>query len=243
MKSLQPFFLNNVKVVYEDEAIIVVDKPAGVLSHPNEPSENRHSVMPLNYDSEGEFFELPGFRLYLLHRLDKETSGCLLFAKNQSIAKQLKLKFAEHSIHKIYTALVVGIQRQKTTWKDHLSKTKGKVRYTDSKDANAETDVVPIQTFPKNKLTLLELLPKSGKTHQLRIQSSKRNLHIVGDRQYGNFKKNKDLKTQFDIKRMFLHAQKLQFNMPNSKETLLIESPLPEDFHNIIDKIRDSEAI
>lgn len=224
-------------VLFENDNLFVLDKPDGVLSHPNK-TEAHSSILLAPYNDNNESFDVGGQHVYLIHRIDKETSGCLLFAKNSQTAKQLKKDFIEHKVLKNYIALVAGFQRQPTTWKDHLAKDGGKMRYDRDKKTNAETDVEAIEVFEKPRLTLLKLSPKSGKTHQLRIQAAKRNLPILGDRQYGNFPRNKDVKTKFLLKRMFLHSTDLTFIDPLTKKEVHVRSLLPPNLQIVLDKIK-----
>jgi RluA family pseudouridine synthase len=225
-------------ILFEDENFLVLDKPAGVLSHPNpEDGQTKTSIIMAGYDFNGEFYKLENSRLYLLHRIDKETSGCLLFSKNVSHAKKVKIDFENHNIHKEYIALVGGILRQDVVWKDHLSKKNGRMVVDKREKPNSSTEINPIRIFEKERLTLLRLIPRSGRMHQLRVQSSKRFLPILGDRQHGDFAKNKSVKKTIDLKRMFLHASKLEFTDPTSKKKIIVESPLPTELKNVLEKM------
>lgn len=225
-------------ILLETAHYLILDKPDGVLSHPNPDQEStKASIIHADYDFKGEFFRIGTQKLFLLHRIDKETSGCLFFSKDASVAKKIKSDFENHLIHKEYIALVGGILRAPTVWKDHLVKKNGRMTIDKRAKPNSTTEVEPIQVYDKNKLTLLRLIPKSGRTHQLRIQSSKRSLPILGDRQHGDFAKNKNIKTSIGLKRMFLHASKLEFTDPTSKKKISVESPLPLELHTVIDRL------
>lgn len=223
------------KILFENDEIFVLEKPVGVLSHPNSDRESSASIVRAPYDIKTESFLLEnGEKAYLAHRLDKETSGCLLFAKQLSVVKKLREDFLHHHIKKEYIALSAGILRAGVTWKDHLTKRDGNVRFDPKRPANAETVVKVMDVFEKEKLSLLRLVPHSGKTHQLRVQTAKRNLHILGDRQYGNFKRNKDMKQILGLNRMFLHASKLELKNPVTGKKIEIESMLPLELQTVL---------
>lgn len=228
------------KVLFENERFFVVDKPNGVLSHPNQKGDKSDSsVILAPYDFDGEYFKIGTWKVFLLHRIDKETSGCLLFAKDASSAKKVKTQFEEHKVYKEYTALVSNIVRQPTIWKDHLVKRAGKVLVDKRLKPNAETKVKPLSKFPKFKMSLVKFIPGTGRTHQLRVQSSDRHGAILGDRQYGNFARNKEAKHRWDFDRMFLHAGFLRFKDPANGKNIEVESPLPDELQNLLVILED----
>src|ERR1043166_5853371 len=161
----------NVNILFQDETILALDKPAGLLSHP--------SLLKAPYSTQEESFDWNGKKIYLLHRLDRETSGVLLCAYDFETAKLIKNQFKAHKVKKTYHALVTGIVEPKQgVWKDRIPK-------------EAITKIRVIKTYREIPATYLELSPETGRTNQLRIQTSKRHWPILGDRSYGNFHQNK----------------------------------------------------
>jgi RluA family pseudouridine synthase len=228
------------KVLFENERFFVIDKPNGVLSHPNQKGDSSDSAAILApYDFDGEFFKIGTWKVFLLHRIDKETSGCLLFAKDASSAKKIKAQFAEHKIYKEYIALVSNIVRKPTIWKDHLVKRAGKVLVDKRLKPNAVTKVNPLTQFSRFKMSLVRFIPGTGRTHQLRVQSSDRHGAILGDRQYGNFARNKEAKFRWNFDRMFLHAEILRFKDPANGKIIQIESPLPAELQSLLDTLEE----
>ena len=219
-----------------------MDKPDGVLSHPNPPGQKVFpSIIQAPYDVRGEFFKIRDWKVFLLHRIDMETSGCLLFCLNPILAPMVKADFESHRIKKEYTALLGGSVRKPDVWKDHMIK-KGNRMFVDPRSKpNAETKVNPVALYQKHHATLTKFSPVTGKTHQLRVQSAFHHAPILGDRLYGNFAKNKDIKTKLNLKRMFLHASMIDFINPRHKNHIRVESPLPEDLQMVVDLLENSK--
>jgi len=235
-------FHTKTRVIFENERFFVLDKPNGVLSHPNQKGEHSDaSVIQAPYDFKAECFDLKTWKVFLLHRIDRETSGCLLFAKDATSAKKIKADFEQHKIHKEYTAMVSTIVRKPTVWKDHLIKRGNKVFVDKRMKPNAETRVKPLAQFSKYKLSLVKLIPETGKTHQLRVQSSDRHGAILGDRQYGNFSRNKEAKQRWDFDRMFLHADMLAFKDPANGKKIEVRCELPGELQELVKTLEKSK--
>ncbi|MCC7459713.1 MAG: RluA family pseudouridine synthase [Proteobacteria bacterium] len=234
-------FHNKVEILYEDERFIVIDKPTGLLSHPNQKNEIHESVVQAEYDFKYECYRIGTWKFFLLHRIDKETSGCLLFTKDPDAVKKLKADFENHEVHKEYLALLTGFVRKETAWKDHLVKKPGKVFIDQRLKANAITKVRPLEIFSKERMTFVSFLPQTGRTHQLRVQSQTRHCGILGDRQYGDFNRNKQAKQKWNVGRMMLHASELRFSDPISKKKIRVSCPLPEEFETMLDQLREKK--
>lgn len=236
MKTIQDIpFHAKTKIIFENDRIFVVDKPAGVLSHPNDAGDYSSSVITCKYDSKKEFFDVDQWKVFLLHRIDKETSGCLMFAKDALSARLIKADFENQKVFKEYTALLCGLVRKPDLWKDNMIK-KGKVMVVDQRGkSNAITKVKPLEVFSKPKFTLTKFFPESGRTHQLRVQSAHRHYPILGDRQYGNFTRNKEAKQKWDFNRMFLHASVVEFIDPGTSKKIRVTSDLPAELQEVLD--------
>jgi len=234
-----------ISIVYEDQNLLVLNKPAGLITHPKNINDKQDSVTGWIIEkypklkSIGEPFiasgkEVP--RSGVVHRLDKETSGLLVVAKNNESFFYLKKMFQERKIKKNYLALVEGIPKEKT---GTISSPLGRIglkrttkiigkKLIDKKEA--ETSYKVLRNF-KN-FTLLELMPKTGRTHQIRVHLNSIGHPITGDQIYG-FKKTA-LPPKLD--RLFLHAYKLEFTDPAGKK-LVLETDLPDDLQNIINTL------
>ncbi|HPS36256.1 MAG TPA: RluA family pseudouridine synthase [Candidatus Omnitrophota bacterium] len=224
-------------VLFEDEHLIVINKPEGVLSHPNPGHPGATSAFEGNYDLAERKFEIPGSPLWLIHRLDQDTSGILLAAKNGKSAKICREAFEKREVEKDYVALVsrkpMPPQGQ---WRDSLVERRmgSSVRTAIGRSGppNAFLTYKMKEFFPKFNLSLTEFRLVTGKTHQIRVQSVYHGHPIAGDRIYGNFGLNKELRDALGLKRLFLHAWRLLIKHPASGQLLEIESLLPDDLEN-----------
>ena len=200
----------------DENGLIAVDKPAGILSHPNSKGEASGCLLNVPYDEEVQAFQLgrgPDVDkpVYLLNRLDSATSGLLLMTVNERLRDLIRDAFEKRRIRKVYEALVFGTSRREGSnlWKDRLSVSKSQsgLRASVGIGVAAETKLLSSQPIPGiPAMSLLTLSPQTGRTHQLRIQASKRGLPIVGDRTYGNFAKNKHVARSKGLKRLCLHC-------------------------------------
>lgn len=234
-------------IVYEDNNLLVLNKPSGLITHPKNISDARDSVTGWliekypNIKNVGEPFiasgkEVP--RAGVVHRLDKDTSGLLITAKNNESFFYLKNLFQERKIKKHYLALVNGRPKEsKGTISDPLGRI-GLKRTTriigkkliDQKDAVTEYQTV--KNFTNH--TLLEVSPRTGRTHQIRVHLNSIGTPVAGDNVYG-FKKSTP---SGDFERLFLHAYKLEFVTPDGKK-LVLETDLPDELQatlNTLDK-------
>ncbi len=196
--------------------LIAVDKPAGILSHPNHKGEARNCLLEVPYDEEVQAYRLGADSsterfVYLLNRLDSATSGLLLMTANRKMRDLVRGAFEKKKVRKVYEALVFGYSRASGSnlWKDRLSvsKREGGLRASAGGGVSAETKLLSSRRIPGiPTMSLLSLSPLTGRTHQLRIQTSKRGLPIVGDRTYGDFSKNKQIARSKGLKRLCLHC-------------------------------------
>jgi len=222
------FSLEN-HILYEDDGFIVLNKPAGFAVHGGSGIssgviEGLRQIRP-----QQKFLEL-------VHRLDKETSGCLLIAKKRSILKLLHDLFRGEGIQKTYLALLVGqFQRKKQLVEVPLLKNvaQGGERMVVVSQAgkSAETLFTRLKQF--QDVTLVHAAPKTGRTHQIRVHAAWLGHPIVADDRYGDDDTNKAFKKR-GHKRLFLHAEQLQFAHPVSGALLHFTAPLPEDLQELL---------
>lgn len=223
--------------------LIGLEKPAGVLSHPNSPEPARNALLNAAYDEAGEFYhftdEKGGIRrVWLLNRLDSPTSGVVLVALRDETAREVKMIFSEHLVDKTYHALVRGgrIMPPAGMWHDRLAKKQeaGHVRSTAGKGPEAVTEYTWLKATRQTPvLSLVKLEPKTGRTHQLRIQTATHGHPIIGDKTYGDFPLNKSLTAAGTVRdRMFLHCSATAFHyvIRGVDYNFLAESPLPPEF-------------
>ena len=225
------------KIVFENQDIIVINKPAGLTVHPTRPEQDNTLVNQLlayypEIKNVGEDVLRPG----IVHRLDKDTSGLMIIAKNNKAFEYLKKQFQERKVIKRYLALVHGkVKDEKGTItksislskKDHLKRS----TLLDEKSKPAWTEYQVKKYF--NNYTLLEVAPKTGRTHQIRIHLASIGHPITGDKQY-KFKRQVNPK---NLNRQFLHASYLKFKLPNGK-IAEFKSKLPQDLEKVLESIK-----
>jgi tRNA pseudouridine65 synthase len=225
------------------------DKPAGVLSHPNERGDEPRALLTARYVTDGEYFEWrvseggdgESRRLWLLNRLDSATSGVILAAASAKLAEEVRAQFKRKQVRKIYHALVFGAPRQASeVWRDMLAVAKrgGTIRTaTSAGNIPAESRMTVVRAGRgEPKLTLVRLEPKTGRSHQLRVQCAKRTLPIVGDQTYGDFPKNRAFAKVAGTKRLFLHSLETSFDYEfgGERSAFAAKAPLPEEFERFL---------
>ncbi len=215
------------KIIYEDEDVLVVDKPAGLAVHPA-PGHPSHTLVNavLNYlpSLAGEDDSLrPG----IVHRLDKDTSGLILIAKNRVSQANLSAQFKNRVVKKAYLALVKG---KLTPEQGIIEAAIGRDRHhrqrmaVVTKGREARTEYRVIRYYGNH--TLLEIKPETGRTHQIRVHLAAIGFPVVGDVAYG-------LKSP-RFPRQFLHAGKIAFRLPSTGDFVEFESPLPPDLTQVL---------
>lgn len=210
---------SSVRLIKSLNNILAIYKPSGLLSHPNVSDKFKHSIIQAPYNFKKEAYALDNQWIYLLNRLDSPTSGVLLLATDGIIAQQIRSLFKQHKVQKTYYALVKGrFPMRELIWKDFLSiqnnneilRVQCNVQH---RGILAQTKVKCLRNFSFKSRTLsyLELLPLTGRTHQLRTQCAFHHFPIVGDKTYGDFNLNRYLKTD----RLYLHAKSIKFALNN----------------------------
>lgn len=215
------------KIIFEDDDLLVLDKPAGIASDRSHTVKEPTVVDYLMSKLGNNGLERSG----LVHRLDKDTSGILLVAKNETWFKYLKKLFKEHLIKKTYTALVVGTLSPESgridipIVRDMVDRTKFRA---------AKAGRVAITNYKVTKhiagFTLIEAMPVTGRTHQIRVHLAAIGFPVVADAVYGRTKEAK-------LKRQFLHSTKIEFADPKG-EKRVYKAALPEDLEQFLDGIK-----
>ncbi len=231
------------KIVYENTDVLVIDKPAGLVVHPIKSTQSDTLVNGLiAYYPEIKKVGDDSLRPGIVHRLDKDTSGLIVVAKNNAAFEYLKKQFAARKVVKKYLALVYGQVKDKKgtiTKAISLSKKDHKKRSAllDDKAKRAWTEYKVLKRFSaksgsasgEKDYTLLEVEPKTGRTHQIRVHLASIGHPIAGDQQY-KFKRQPALA---GLKRQFLHAAYLKLKLPNGK-LVELKSDLPEDLEKTL---------
>ncbi len=221
-------------VVHEDQWLLVIDKPHGVLSHPNRGDAESRCAFAGPWDDDTKTFATPAGQVWLMHRLDQDTSGTLLAAKDARTADALRQLFEQNEIRKFYRVLASGGGlRPEGVWLDHLrvNHQKRQVRTEVVRGArpNAEARFRVLRYDPALRTTVLDIELVTGKTHQIRVQCASRRQPVVGDDVYGDFARNRALRKDPGIKRLCLHARELRFKHPVTRKEIIAQAPLPAD--------------
>jgi 23S rRNA pseudouridine1911/1915/1917 synthase len=249
--SLKPYDFK-LDIVYEDKDLLVINKPAGIIMHPGAGNYDNTIVNALmhycgnNLSSIGDELR-PG----IVHRIDKDTSGLIVVAKNNETHENLSIQFSKHTISRIYQLLVWGKLRpskgQIDTFITRSSKNRQLMEVSSSKGKKAVTNYRTLEIFENDKtptLSLVECKLETGRTHQIRVHMSHKGNNILGDKKYKKkFKKFKNIdpnleKLIINLNRQFLHAKSLGFFHPTCKKDLLFSSFLPQELESILKKLR-----
>jgi 23S rRNA pseudouridine955/2504/2580 synthase len=229
-------------VLFEDDHLIAVNKPAGVAVHGGSGVSFGVIEQLRQARPDARFLEL-------VHRLDKETSGLLLVAKKRSALTHLQDQFRGRSTGKTYAALVAGAwpaNRKVIDIALHkylTSEGERRVRAVSPAADEGKRSITLVQVVQAFKAwTLLDVTIKTGRTHQIRVHLASQGHPIAGDDKYGDFELNKALQKQ-GLKRMFLHAWRLQFNHPSNGERIELLSPLPPDLQKFLEHVRPSAPL
>jgi 23S rRNA pseudouridine1911/1915/1917 synthase len=230
-KKIQGLEAENIplKIVYEDDDLAIIDKPAGLVVHPA-PGNYEHTLVNALMHRFKKLSDINPERPGIVHRLDKETSGIIVVAKNNPAHLNLVKQFADHSIKRIYVALVKGKVEynenviEMPIGRHPLKRESMSVGFTKS-TRYAKTHYRTLKRAPL--WSLVELTPFTGRTHQLRVHLAYIGHPILGDSKYGK---------QNAFVRMALHARYLGFIHPSSKEFVEFESPMPKEFSEFIKK-------
>ena len=239
-------------IVYEDSDLIVINKFAGISMHPSVGNYDNTIVNALtNYDDKKLSNIGDELRPGIVHRIDKDTSGLIVIAKNNLSHEKLSNQFAEHSITRVYQALIWGKLRPQNGKLETLitrsSKNRQMMEVGITRGKKAITNYKTLETFENDKvptLSLVECRLETGRTHQIRVHMSHKGNNILGDKKYKKkFKKFKNIDEDLEkfilkLDRQFLHAKSLGFIHPTNGKELEFSSILPIELENILKTLR-----
>jgi 23S rRNA pseudouridine1911/1915/1917 synthase len=221
----------DLRIAWEDEHLLVVDKPAGVVVHPGTGHTSGTLVHGLlAHDAAGGDDERPG----IVHRLDRDTSGLLVVARSDEAHERLQELIRRRLVERRYVALVQGTPRSRTgrieapIGRDRLDKSRHSLDTPTPRDAVTHFEVLEL-LGPR---ALLELTLETGRTHQIRVHLEAIGLPVSGDPTYG-------AAGDLGLERQFLHAARLGFDHPFTGERIELESPLPGDLADALERARD----
>jgi 23S rRNA pseudouridine1911/1915/1917 synthase len=251
--SLKPYDYK-LEIIHEDADLLVINKPAGIIMHPGAGNYDKTIVNALmHYDKNSLSTIGDELRPGIVHRIDKNTSGLVVIAKNNKTHENLSYQFSEHSITRIYQLLIWGKLRPSSgtidTFITRGSKNRQLMEVSNSKGKRAITNYKTIEVFENNKtptLSLVECKLETGRTHQIRVHMTYLGNSIVGDDKYKKkYKKLKDIDLRLEnliskLDRQFLHAKTLGFIHPRTSEEMVFTSILPQELNILLKKLRNT---
>lgn len=229
--------LQNIKVLFEDEYFMVVDKPAGIAVHPGSGIKFGHTL--IDYCTALIKQKKPNVPdPKPAHRIDKDTSGIVLITKNDGVLRKITEMIREGNIKKEYTALVSGEVKSKGTITEKIKRIEGskfnKISIDNTNGKDSVTHYTLQKYYPKINCSLLDIDLQTGRMHQIRIHFASKNAPLAGDKIYGDNNWNTALKKKYKLNRQFLHASNLSFIHPITNKKFTISSPLPSDLKKVI---------
>ena len=251
-KSSLKAYKYKLDIIYEDDDLIVLNKPSGIVMHPGAGNFDNTIVNALVNYNKNSLSNIGGeSRPGIVHRIDKNTSGLVVIAKNNYSHENLSLQFSRHSITRVYQLLVWGKIRPSKgkieTLITRSSKNRQMMMVSSSKGKKAITNYQTIELFENKNiptLSLLECKLETGRTHQIRVHMNFLGNSIVGDDKYKKkFKKIKDIDPLLEasiinLKRQFLHAKTIGFIHPKKNKEMIFHSILPQELETILKMLR-----
>jgi len=252
--SLKPYKFK-LDICYEDKDLIVLNKPAGIVMHPGAGNLDNTIVNALmDYDKESLSNIGDELRPGIVHRIDKNTSGLVVIAKNNQAHEHLSIQFSNHSIVRVYQLLIWGKVRPSKgkieTLITRSSKNRQMMEVSNTKGKKAITNYKTIEIFENRNtptLSLLECKLETGRTHQIRVHMNYLGHSIIGDDKYKKkFKKIKNInqsleKKLVNLNRQFLHAKTIGFIHPKKNKEMIFNSILPQELEIIIKMLRNTD--
>lgn len=218
------------EILYQDDHLIAINKPHGLVVHRSDyiGDAETYAVQELR-NQIGKF-------VYPCHRLDRKTSGVLLFALNAEINKLMQMQFADNLIKKKYLAIVRGFTEDTGIINYPLTNDKGKVQdaITEYKTISRTELDIPFGKFKTSRYSFVEVRPQTGRLHQIRKHFAHIMHPIIGDRPHGCNKQNKLFKESFGMITMLLHASELRFEHPVNKTKIVINADISSEFKKMI---------
>jgi 23S rRNA pseudouridine1911/1915/1917 synthase len=242
-------------IVYEDDSLAVVSKPAGMMVHAGagraDEARNRGTLVNALLHHFAELSEVGGeMRPGIVHRLDKQTSGLMVVAKDDAAHRKLAAQFAARQVHKKYVTLVHGwVKRDAGTVeqaiaRDHIRRTRMTTRRSGGRAALSRYRVRERLETPWGKFSLVEVTIATGRTHQIRVHLASLGHPVVGDALYGaprQLRSSDGGSRRPTLERNFLHAAALEFTHPGSGKALSFSQPLPAELEEFLKRLRKPE--
>jgi len=252
--SLKPYKFK-LEIIFEDKDLIIINKPAGIIMHPGAGNYDNTIVNALiHYNKESLSNIGDVLRPGIVHRIDKNTSGLVIIAKNNETHENLSKQFSEHKIIREYQLLIWGKLRPSSgkieTFINRSSKNRQLMEVSHSKGKKAITNYKTIEIFENENiptLSLVECKLETGRTHQIRVHMNYKGNSLVGDDKYKKkYKKLKNVNLDIqnlitNLNRQFLHAKTLGFIHPRTNKEMIFYSILPQELNNVLKMLRNTK--
>jgi len=239
-------------IVYEDDDLLVINKPAGIIMHPGAGNYDNTIVNALMHYCRGNLSNIGDeLRPGIVHRIDKDTSGLIVVAKNNETHENLSKQFNKHTINRIYQLMIWGKLRPQSgkieTLITRSTKNRQLMEVGITRGKKAVTNYQTLEVFENDRmptLSLVECKLETGRTHQIRVHMNHKGNSILGDKKYKKkFKKFKNVDTDLEklilkLDRQFLHAKTLGFTHPTNRKEIEFSSFLPQELDNILKTLR-----
>jgi len=223
--------MQNLEIIYQDEYLVVINKPHGLLVHRTKIATNTDVyALQLLRDQIGQ-------KVYPVHRLDRKTSGVLIFALTEEVNSKMQKQFAENKVSKVYQAIVRGFTPSQESIDYALTNDNGKTQdaVTHFITIKKSEVNVPYGKFKTSRYSLIEIKPETGRFHQIRKHLAHLRHPIIGDRPHGCNKQNKLFKEKWNMITMMLHAKQVEFIHPVTNEPMLIKAGFQEEFKRTLE--------
>lgn len=234
-------------IIYEDNDLLVINKPAGMVVHPAAGNYDGTLVNALLAHCKESLSGIGGVvRPGIVHRLDKETSGLMVIAKNDEAHQGLSAQFAVHSLERCYLALVWGsLKPSSGVVENQIGRSpvnRKKMAVVKSGGKRAETHYRTVEIYAGGSVSLVECSLKTGRTHQVRVHMTALGHPLIGDKTYGKIpatvRRNDFLQTAVNFPRQALHSYKMSFEHPITNQMMRFEIPLPADMQSVVETIK-----
>ncbi len=252
--SLKPYAYK-LEIIYEDKDLLVINKPAGIVMHPGAGNYDKTIVNALIHHDKDSLSTIGDeLRPGIVHRIDKNTSGLVVIAKNNETHENLSKQFSDHTIIRVYQLLIWGKLRPSSgkieTLISRSSKNRQLMEVSRSKGKRAITNYKTIEVFENDKtptFSLVECKLETGRTHQIRVHMTHLGNNIVGDDKYKKkYKKIKNINFLLEdviskLNRQFLHAKTLGFVHPKTNEEMIFSSIFPNELNDLLKMLRNTK--
>lgn len=229
--------MQDLEIIYQDDSIVIINKPHGLLVHRSKIATNT-DVYALQI-----LRDQINNKVYPVHRLDRKTSGLLIFALSNEVNKLMQQQFANNAVVKKYMSIVRGFTPETQVIDYELTNEKGKTQSAITQYTTIKTTEIPVPygKFNTSRYSLIEIQPQTGRFHQIRKHMAHVRHPIIGDRPHGCNKQNKLFKEKWDMNTMMLHASSIEFVHPVTNQQLKVAAPYQLEFQRTLKLLQFSD--